>query len=131
MSIGIFRKPNSTFRSDALAFFPSYRWEGGHGHGTNLAESRLSVLELAKEVGNVAAAVSAGLNRTSFYEWKRRFQAQGFEGLKDLPPIHESHPQTTTPETVERLKALALEHPAYGCNRHETLQGLAMHRNPL
>lgn len=42
-------------------------------------------------------------------------------GLKDLPPIHKSHPQTTTPETVEKIKTLALAHPAYGCNRHEAM----------
>lgn len=87
--------------------------------GTKLAQSRLSVLELAKELGNVAEACrQRGLDRTSFYEWKRRFQTQGFEGLKDLPPIHKSHPQTTPTPVVERIKALALEHPAYGCNRH-------------
>ncbi|SDL80792.1 helix-turn-helix domain-containing protein, partial [Paracoccus chinensis] len=84
--------------------------------GTKLAQQRLSVLELAKELGNVAEACrQRGLDRTSFYEWKRRFQTQGFEGLKDLPPIHKSHPQTTPPETVERIRALALAHPAYGC----------------
>jgi transposase-like protein len=55
-----------------------------------VAQSRLSVLELARELGNVAEACrQRGLDRTSFYEWKRRFQTQGFEGLKD------SHPQTT------------------------------------
>ncbi|PJN92933.1 IS481 family transposase, partial [Amaricoccus sp. HAR-UPW-R2A-40] len=81
--------------------------------GTRLAQSRLSVLELAKGLGNVAEACrQRGLDRTSFYEWKRRFQTQGFEGLKDLPPIHKSHPQTTPPEVVERIEALALEHPA-------------------
>jgi hypothetical protein len=42
-------------------------------------------------------------------------------GLKDLPPIHRSHPQTTPPEVVDRIKALALEHPAYGCNRLEAM----------
>lgn len=87
---------------------------------TKLAQSRLSVLDLARELGNVAEACrQRGLDRTSFYEWKRRFQTQGFEGLKDLPPIHKSHPQTTPPETVERIMALALEHPAHGCNRIE------------
>jgi len=92
---------------------------------TKLAEHRLSVLELAKELGNVAEACRRrGLDRTSFYEWKRRFQTQGFEGLKDLPPIHKSHPQTTPPETMERIKELALEHPAYGCNRIEALLAL-------
>ena len=61
-----------------------------------LAHRRLTVLELARELGNVAEACRrGGLDRTSFYEWKRRFQTQGFDGLKDLPPIHRSHPQTT------------------------------------
>jgi hypothetical protein len=92
---------------------------------TKLAQSHLSVLELAKELGNVAEACrQRGLDRTSFYEWKRRFQTQGFEGLKDLPPIHKSHPQTTPPEVVDKIKALALAHPAYGCNRHEALLAL-------
>jgi hypothetical protein len=90
-----------------------------------VAQHRLSVLELAKELGNVAEACrQRGLDRTSFYEWKRRFQTQGFEGLKDLPPIHKSHPQTTPPEVVERIRALALEHPAYGCNRLEAMLAL-------
>ena len=92
---------------------------------TKLAQHRLSVLELARELGNVAEACrQRGLDRTSFYEWKRRFQTQGFEGLKDLPPIHKSHPQTTPPEVVDRIKALALAHPAYGCNRHEAMLAL-------
>lgn len=54
--------------------------------GTKLAQQRLSVLELAKELGNVAEACrQRGLDRTSFYEWKRRFQTQGFEGLRPGP----------------------------------------------
>ena len=89
---------------------------------TKVAEHRLSVLELARELGNVAEACRRrGMDRTSFYEWKRRFQTHGFEGLKDLPPIHKSHPQTTPPETVGKIKALALEHPSWGCNRLEAL----------
>ncbi len=106
---------------------------GGGGKrdaASKLAEHRLSVLELARELGNVAEACrQRGLDRTSFYEWKRRLrtdsldQTHGFEGLKDLPPIHKSHPQTTPPETVARHR-LALEHPAYGCNRLEALLSL-------
>ena len=92
---------------------------------SKVARQRLSVLELARELGNVAEACrQRGMDRTSFYEWKRRFQTQGFDGLKDLPPIHRSHPQTTPPEVVERIKDLALEHPAYGCNRHEAMLAL-------
>ena len=98
---------------------------GPRDAATKVAQSRLSVLELARELGNVAEACrQRGLDRTSFYEWKRRFQTQGFEGLKDLPPIHKSHPQTTPPEVVERIRALALEHPAFGCNRLEAMLAL-------
>ena len=92
---------------------------------SKVAEQRLSVLELAKELGNAAEACRRrGMDRTSFYEWKRRFQTQGFEGLKDLPPIHKSHPMTTPPEVVARIHELALEHPAYGCNRLEAMLAL-------
>lgn len=92
---------------------------------SKVAQQRLSVLELARELGNVAEACrQRGMDRTSFYEWKRRFQTQGFEGLKDLPPIHRSHPQTTPPETVEKIRTLALEHPSFGCNRYEAMLSL-------
>src|SRR5918994_1926001 len=90
-----------------------------------LAHRRLTVLELAERLGNVAEACRrGGIDRTSFYDWKRRFQLQGLDGLKDLPPITKSHPLTTPPEVVERIAAFALRHPAYGCNRLEALLAL-------
>jgi transposase InsO family protein len=90
-----------------------------------LAHRRLTVLELAERLGNVAEACRrGGIDRTSFYDWKRRFQLEGLDGLKDLPPIAKSHPMTTPPEVVARIAALALAHPAYGCNRLEALLAL-------
>lgn len=47
-----------------------------------------------------------------------------FRWLKDLPPIYKSDPQTTAPDVVERIHALALEHPAYRCNRLEAILSL-------
>src|SRR3712207_5737067 len=90
--------------------------------GGKLAHRRLTVLEPAERLGNVAEACRrGGIDRTSFYDWKRRFQLQGLDGLKDLPPIAKSHPMTTAPEVVARIEGLALAHPAYGCNRIEAL----------
>jgi transposase-like protein len=81
--------------------------------------------ELAERLGNVAEACRrGGIDRTSFYDWKRRFQLEGLDGLKDLPPIAKSHPMTMPPEVVARIEALALLHPAYGRNRLETLLAL-------
>lgn len=83
-----------------------------------LAHQRLSVLELAQALGNVSEACrQRGMSRTQFYEYKRRFQTHGLEGLKDLPPIPKEHPFTTPPEVVERILTLSLEHPAWGCTR--------------
>lgn len=81
-----------------------------------LAHKRLSVLQLAETLGNVSEACRrGGLDRTSFYEYKRRFQTHGIEGLKDLPPIHKTHPQTTPPEVVEKVLALSMANPTRGC----------------
>jgi transposase InsO family protein len=90
-----------------------------------LAHRRLTVLELAQRLGNVTEACRrGGIDRTSFYDGKRRFQTHGLDGLKDLPPVAKSHPMTTPPEAAARIEGLALEHPAYGCNRIEAMLAL-------
>jgi hypothetical protein len=59
----------------------------------SVLDKRLSVLELAQELGSVSKACKqTRMDRTAFYEWKRRFQAHGLEGLEDLPPVHKNHP---------------------------------------
>src|SRR5262249_35683520 len=94
------------------------------------ARHRLSVLQLAEALNNVSAACrQRGMTRTQFYESKRRFELQGVEGLKDLPPVHKSHPQTTPVEVAEQVSALSLQHPAWGCVRladRLRLQGISI-----
>ncbi len=83
-----------------------------------VAHQKLSVLQLAESLRNVSEACrQRGVSRTQFYEYKRRFQTHGIEGLKDLPPIPKSNPLTTPPEQVERILALSLGHPTWGCNK--------------
>ena len=66
---------------------------------TRLAQHRPSVLQLAKELANAAAACRRRrIDRTSLYQSKRRFRTHGFAGLKHLPPLHKSHPPTTPPD---------------------------------
>ena len=83
-----------------------------------VVNNRLSIIKLAEALGNISEACRRrGMDRTSFYEYKRRLQTHGLEGLKDLPPIHHSHPQTTKPEVVKKLLAISFNHPAWGCVR--------------
>jgi hypothetical protein len=78
-----------------------------------IVRQRMSVLELADALGNISEACrQRNVSRSQFYEYKRRFQTHGLEGLKDLLPIHHSHPLTTPPDVEARILALSLEHPA-------------------
>ena len=86
-----------------------------------LASERLAVLQLAERLGNAAEACRrCGVDRTSFYQWKRRLALEGVEGLANRPPVHKSHPQTTPADLARQIAALALAHPAHGCDRIET-----------
>jgi len=77
---------------------------------------KMSLLELAETLGNVTKACKMkGVSRTQFYEYKRRFQTRGLEGLRDLPPIHKSHPMTTPPETVACALASCPNAPSPPC----------------
>src|SRR5258706_12579436 len=81
-----------------------------------LALQRLRILELSRQLGNIAEACRrGGMGRTSFYEWKRRYQTHGLDGLRDLPPVHKTHPFTTPAHVRDAVFALSLEHPSWGC----------------
>jgi len=40
-------------------------------------------------------------DRTSSYEYKRRYQTHGLEGPNDLPLVHKRHAMTTPGEVVD------------------------------
>jgi len=83
-----------------------------------VVQKRLEVLQLADELGNVSEACrSLGISRTQFYVYKRRYESEGIDGLRDNPPVHHSHPNTTPQDIENQVVEYSLEHPAWGCNR--------------
>jgi len=83
-----------------------------------LAENRLKMLQFAKSLDNVSEACrKLGISRSQFYEYKKRFETHGLDGLKDLPPIHKSHPHTTPPAVVEQLLEMSWTEPGWGCQK--------------
>src|SRR5205809_1014348 len=61
-----------------------------------LALHRLRVLELSKELGSVAEACRrSGMDRTSFFEWRRRYQTHGLE--RSNPCFRERHVESSRP----------------------------------
>ena len=69
------------------------------------ANRRLAVLRHAEEVsGNVAATCRYyGISRNVFYRWKRRYEDEGIEGLKDRSSAPLYCPTVTHPDIVEKI----------------------------
>jgi hypothetical protein len=81
-----------------------------------IARRKLSLLELASDLGNVSKACKViGDSRQQFYELRRNFQTYGADGLIDrLPGPRNPHPNRV-PEAVEQaILEHALAHPCRG-----------------
>ena len=85
-----------------------------------IARRKLSLLELASDLGNVSKACKViGDSRQQFYELRRNFQTYGADGLIDrLPGPRNPHPNRV-PEAVEQaiLESTPWHIPATGWHR--------------
>lgn len=84
-----------------------------------VARRKLSLLELAAELGNVSKACKVmGYSRQQFYEIRRNYQIYGAEGLIDrLPGPKGPHPNRVSEEIEAVILAYGLEFPTHGCLR--------------
>ena len=79
------------------------------------AKNKLTLLQLAQKLGSVSAACRhMNYSRSQFYEIKRRFKLEGFQGLIDRPPIPKSHPNQKSQRVVKRVLELTRKYPARG-----------------
>jgi transposase InsO family protein len=90
---------------------------------------KLSLLQLAEELGNVSKACRLmGYHRDTFYEVRRAFQVGGVAALVEKQRGPQApHPNRVEPEVEEKILAYALEHPTHGQQRVANelrLQGL-------
>ena len=87
--------------------------------GEKIARRKLSLLQLAQELGNVSKACKiVGYSRQQFYEIRRNFQLYGAEGLIDqLPGPKGPHPNRVSEEIEQAVLAHALETPTHGAQR--------------
>jgi transposase InsO family protein len=82
------------------------------------AKNKLTLLELAEQLGSVAAACrSMKYSRSQYYELKKRFDLEGFQGLIDRPPIPKSHPKRKAQVVVDQILDLTRQQPAWGADR--------------
>jgi hypothetical protein len=90
--------------------FDSPKSEGA----VDVAQKRLEILALARELGNVRKACQrAGISRSRFYELKNMFDQQGAAGLKPQPRRKPRMPNQTPPEMVEPILNMTARYPTY------------------
>ena len=80
-----------------------------------VARRKLSLLQLASELDNVAKACRLmGYSRQQFYEIRRNFQMYGAEGLLDrLPGCKGPHPNRVSEEIEKAILDYSLENPSH------------------
>src|SRR5215510_8060239 len=83
---------------------------------------KLSLLELAQELGNVSKACRLmGYHRDTFYEVRRAFQVGGVQALvEQRRGPRGPHPNRVSPEIEARILTYALAHPTHGAQRVTT-----------
>ena len=81
--------------------------------------SRLRVLQRAEELGNVSAACrEAGISRTLYYRWRKRFTRYGIDGLHPRRTASRPGRPVQLDTTKERrIVAMALTSPTWGPHR--------------
>lgn len=84
-----------------------------------VARRKLSLLELAADLGNVSKACKVmGYSRQQFYEIRRNYQTYGAQGLVDrLPGPRHPHPNRVPEEVEQAILDYCLKFPTHGCLR--------------
>ena len=79
---------------------------------------RLRLFTLADELGNVSAACRAmGVDRSTYYRWKRKVDRWGLEALGVRERRRPRMPNQIGPHLEQRIIAFALGHPGLGPRR--------------
>ena len=94
-----------------------------------IARRKLSLLELAAELGNVSKACRVmGYSRQQFYEIRRNFQTDGAEGLLDkVAGARPPHPNRVADEVEQAILDHGLAHPCQGALRVRQRAGAGRH----
>ena len=78
-------------------------------------KNKLGLLNLAKELGNVSRACKIfGYSRNSFYRFKKLYEEQGEEGLREVSRRKPNLKNRVPIEIEKKVIKYAIEYPAHG-----------------
>ena len=83
-----------------------------------LLKQKMTLLQLAEQLHNIRRACKImGVSHQHYYDIKKRFEQQGFEGLKEKPRRYPDMPNRT-PDRIEKIVLdYSFEHPTDGKDR--------------
>ncbi len=81
-------------------------------------QQRRQLFETWKKTGNVSqACLKARVSRQTFYNWKPRFEKEGYEGLKEPRSHARKDPGRIGIEVEEKIIKIRRENPKWGKRR--------------
>lgn len=81
-------------------------------------QQRKYLFELGEELGNVSEACRrAKVSRGTYYNWKKRYEENGIEGLSETKSCAPHNPHTLDSLIEKRIINLKREHPTWGKKR--------------
>jgi len=89
-------------------------WVGSHRTQQRYGRRAQVILKSAEGLTLEEIGVRSGLNRTNCLKWRKRFAAEGLDGLKDRP--RKGRPPSITPWQRAQVVRLACERPSTGAN---------------
>ena len=87
-------------------------------NGPTTAQQRKLLFETWQASGNVAEACRrARVSRQTFYNWKPRFETEGYAGLEELKSHAPKHPRLTPAPICDQVILMRQENPKWGKRR--------------
>jgi len=77
----------------------------------SIAQKRLNIVNMAKEIGITQTAAIHGINRKTIYRWQQKLEKEGPKALQNRCGKGSNHPARISEQTMNKILQLSNAHP--------------------